>query len=73
MADSNSRRLAKELVQKIAKKYGYLAEETLQHITNPEARREIEDAIRSLSAQSGLSIITHFSQESVFKQNPVHI
>ncbi|KAL3294422.1 ino80 chromatin remodeling complex protein [Colletotrichum asianum] len=59
MAGSDSRRLAKELVQKIAKKYGYLAEETLQHITNPEARREIEDVIRSLSAQSGLSIITH--------------
>uniref|UniRef100_L2FL52 Ino80 chromatin remodeling complex protein n=1 Tax=Colletotrichum fructicola (strain Nara gc5) TaxID=1213859 RepID=L2FL52_COLFN len=38
MAESDRRRLAKELVQKIAKKYGYLAEETLQHITNPEAR-----------------------------------
>ncbi|KAI8291522.1 hypothetical protein K4K60_001608 [Colletotrichum sp. SAR11_57] len=38
MAESDRRRLAKELVQKITKKYGYLAEETLQHITNPEAR-----------------------------------
>ncbi|KAF4817719.1 hypothetical protein CGCTS75_v012182 [Colletotrichum tropicale] len=58
MADSDSRQLAKELVQEIATKYGYLEEETLRHVTNPEARRKIENAIRSLSAQSGLSIIT---------------
>ncbi|KAF0329343.1 ino80 chromatin remodeling complex protein [Colletotrichum asianum] len=58
MAGSDSRQLAKELVQEIATKYGYLEEETLRHVTNPEARRKIENAIRSLSAQSGLSIIT---------------
>ncbi|KAH9237080.1 hypothetical protein K456DRAFT_1495726 [Colletotrichum gloeosporioides 23] len=58
MAGSDSRQLAKELVREIATKYGYLEEETLRHVTNPEARRKIENAIRSLSAQSGLSIIT---------------
>ncbi|EQB58063.1 hypothetical protein CGLO_01742 [Colletotrichum gloeosporioides Cg-14] len=58
MAGSDSRQLAKELVQEIATKYGYLEEETLRHVTNLEARRKIENAIRSLSAQSGLSIIT---------------
>lgn len=59
MASPDSRQLAKELVKNIAKKKGYLAEETLQYITNSEARREIEDVIRSISAQNGLSIITH--------------
>ncbi|KAF4924992.1 hypothetical protein CGCVW01_v003742 [Colletotrichum viniferum] len=52
MASPDSRQLAKELVQNIAKKKGYLAEETLQHITNSEARREIEDVIRTKNLYS---------------------
>ncbi|KAF5497161.1 hypothetical protein CGCS363_v008052 [Colletotrichum siamense] len=52
MADSDSRQLAKELVQEIATKYGYLEEETLQHVTNPEARRKIEDAFRTKNLYS---------------------
>ncbi|GKT48957.1 uncharacterized protein ColSpa_09138 [Colletotrichum spaethianum] len=59
MAVSDDRRLAKELVQKIAKKHGYIAEETLQHINDLEARREIETAFHNLGVLGGLSIITH--------------
>ncbi|KAK1977381.1 hypothetical protein LZ30DRAFT_692201 [Colletotrichum cereale] len=47
MAGSDRRRLAKELVHGIAKEHDYVAEETLQNITNPEARREIETALHN--------------------------
>ncbi|GKT91496.1 INO80 chromatin remodeling complex protein [Colletotrichum tofieldiae] len=59
MASSDGRQRAKELVQEIAEEHGYVGEETLQHITNPEARRKIETALHKKDVLGGLSIITH--------------
>ncbi|KAK2046278.1 hypothetical protein LZ31DRAFT_593285 [Colletotrichum somersetense] len=58
MATSDARQLAKRLVLQIAEDLGYVSEETLQHITNPEARRKIENAFLKKDLMGGLGIIT---------------
>ncbi|KAK2034152.1 hypothetical protein LX32DRAFT_722382 [Colletotrichum zoysiae] len=58
MATSDDRQLAKRQVQQIAEDHGYVSEDTLQYITNPEARRKIENAFLKKDLMGGLSIIT---------------
>ncbi|KAK2058584.1 hypothetical protein LY76DRAFT_635844, partial [Colletotrichum caudatum] len=66
MATSDARQLAKRFVQQVAEDHGYVSEETLQYITNPEARRTIENAFHKKDLMGGLSIITNMLAKNLY-------